>query len=80
MSDDLQLIYCLYKPVTKPDCIKPIAETFKKHIIDKGNSLVASIKAQNAMTEKEISVKDILEKSSYMDSLLEMLSYYREMV
>lgn len=80
MTDEIHLIYSLYKPITKPDCIKPIADIFRKHIVDQGNNLVASIKAQNEMTEKEISIKDILDKSSYMDNLLEMLSFYKEMV
>lgn len=45
MLDDLTLVYSLYKPVTKPDCLKPIAEILRKHIVTEGNSLVASIKA-----------------------------------
>lgn len=31
------------------------------------------------MTEKEITIKDILDKSTYMDNLIEMLSFYKEM-
>ena len=32
------------------------------------------------MTEKEITIKDILDKSTYMDNLIEMLSFFKEMV
>jgi hypothetical protein len=41
MMDELNLIYSLYKPITKHDCIKPIAEIFRRHIVDRGNNLVA---------------------------------------
>ena len=77
-TDDLGLLYSLYKPV--PDCLAPIGIQFRKHIIEEGQALVKSVEAQHKQGDKEITIKDVLDKSSYVESLLEMLTSLKNMV
>lgn len=76
--EDLALLYSLYKPMTQ--CLAPIALQFRQHIIEEGSQLVRSVEANHKQVEKDLSIKDIIEKSSYVENLLEMLKSLKNMV
>ena len=79
-AEELKLMYDLYKPCTRTDCLRPIADMFRLHIVSEGQGLVHSIETQNNQSGKPLSVKEILEKSQYVESLLEILNSYKTMV
>jgi hypothetical protein len=72
-------MYDLYKPCTQPECLRPIADMFRLHIIQEGQILVKGVETQNPQG-KAFTVKDVLEKSHYVEHLLEMLNNYKVMV
>ena len=52
---------------------------FRLHIIEEGQLLVKGVETLNAQG-KPLTVKDVLEKSRYIEHLLDMLNNYKIMV
>ena len=66
-GEELRLLYDLYKPCTQTECLRPIADMFRLHIIEEGQSLVKSVDTVNRASGKLLSCKDVLEKSQYIE-------------
>ena len=74
--DTLGLLYKLYSPV-KDAGLKPIADEFKFYLISQGKLNISQ--CEQATQGKE-SAKNVLLNSGIVEKLLEMHSYYRDMV
>jgi hypothetical protein len=73
--DTLSLLYKLYSPI-KDAGLKPIADEFKFYLIQQGK---LSISQCESATGKE-SAKNVLLNSGIVEKLLEMHTYYKDMV